>query len=241
MAEISSLQLPSPPTHMPQEQDINKPAIIKLLKIPTLTNLYASSTIKKVQQAKYIPKNWLLERVSLWKGDITKLEVDAIVNAAQHSLLGGSGVDGAIHKAAGRKLYDECLTLGGAETGEAKITKGYDLPSKHVIHTVGPKYNDGKDVESKASQLALCYKNSLDLAMKNELRSVAFPSISTAIYRYPIVDATHIALKTVREILDEHEQQFDRVIFVVFSDKDKEVYETLIPEYFPSEEGSTGL
>ncbi|KAF9254637.1 A1pp-domain-containing protein [Marasmius fiardii PR-910] len=215
--------------------DMSRPAIIQLLKIPTIRSLYASSTLKPSKEPKYSAKKSLLEKVSLWQGDITKLEVDAIVNAANRSLLGGSGVDGAIHGAAGRGLLEECETLHGANTGEAKITKGYNLPSKHVIHAVGPVYNSSA-VDKVASELASCYKASLDLGIKYELKTVAFPSISTGIYGYPIADATHIALKTVREVLDENEEQFDRVIFVVFSDKDKGVYETLIPEYFPSEQ-----
>lgn len=217
-----------------EEVNMNRPVILNLLKIPTLTNLYASSVLKPVKQSKGAAKKSLLDRVSLWQGDITKLEIDGIVNAANRKLLGGGGVDGAIHRAAGGDLLEECKTLNGANTGEAKITKGYNLPSKHVIHAVGPIY-DNEDVDTKASQLASCYKSSLDLAIKHELRSVAFPSISTGIYGYPIDDATHIALRVTRQVLDENEERFDRVIFVVFSDKDKEVYETLIPEYFPPE------
>lgn len=132
--------------------------------------------------------------IVLTKGDITKLKVDCIVNAANKSLLGGGGVDGAIHKAAGRKLYEECLTLHGCKTGEAKITLGYNLPAKRVIHTVGPIYS-GK--ESDKFNLAACYKNSLDLAVKNGVKSIAFPSISTGFYGYPPDEAAEIVMQTL--------------------------------------------
>ncbi|TFK21171.1 A1pp-domain-containing protein [Coprinopsis marcescibilis] len=180
----------------------------------------------------YTPNSAFLDRISLYQGDITKLAVDSIVNAANKSLLGGGGVDGAIHSAAGPKLYDECRQLNGCRTGQSKITLGYDLPSLHVIHTVGPVY--GLPKEEKAEQLASCYRTSLELAVENQLRHIAFPSISTGIYGYPIEDATHIALKTTREFLEKPEaDKIERVIFVVWSDKDKEVYQELLPQYFP--------
>ncbi|EJU05119.1 A1pp-domain-containing protein [Dacryopinax primogenitus] len=165
------------------------------------------------------------------QGDITRLQSDVIVSAAHRSLLGGGGVDGAIHRAAGEDLYDECLTLGGANTGEAKMTKGYNLPAKHVIHAVGPIYSDSQ-LDQKAQQLASCYRTSYELAAQNKLRSIAFPSISTGIYGYPIENATHIALDVTRKFL-EHAEGDVRIVFVVFSDKDKYVYEELISEYFP--------
>jgi len=142
-------------------------------------------------------------------------------------------VDGAIHSAAGPNLVKECSTLNGCETGDAKITKGYHLPSKHVIHTVGPIYS-ASDKHFKASELASCYKTSLQLAVTNSLKHIAFPSISTGVYGYPVEDATHIALDEVRRFLDTTPgEELDRVIFVVWSNKDKGVYEDLIPEYFP--------
>jgi len=150
-------------------------------------------------------------------------------------LLGGSGVDGAIHHAAGRKLLQECRTLNGAETGESKITGAYRLPSKHIIHTVGPVYSRS-DLENRAQQLRSCYSTSLNLAVEHNLKHIAFPSVSTGIYGYPIEDATHIALDVVRRFCDSDEgSKLDRIIFVVWSNKDKEVYETLIPEYFPQD------
>ncbi|THU85656.1 A1pp-domain-containing protein [Dendrothele bispora CBS 962.96] len=150
----------------------------------------------------------------------------------------GGGVDGAIHAAAGPQLLQECRTLNGAETGESKITKGYDLPSKHVIHTVGPIYSFSSpdNVELKAKQLTSCYRTSLELAVKHNLKHIAFCSVSTGIYGYPIDDATHIALDTVRNFCESDAgSSLERVIFVVWTDKDKHVYEELIPEYFPPE------
>lgn len=135
------------------------------------------------------------------RGDITRLSVDAIVNAANSSLLGGGGVDGAIHRAAGPELLEECRTLHGCPTGQAKITKGYRLPAKHVIHTVGPIYS-GKIQDAK--DLSDCYKNSLDLAYENDLHSIAFPAISTGVYGYPLAEAVPIALDTIRIWLEEH-------------------------------------
>ncbi|KAG8760613.1 hypothetical protein FRC14_002459 [Serendipita sp. 396] len=208
---------------------------ITLEEIPTLRYLYKSKRlIQSPNQARFPFRDDFLDRVSLFQGDITRLAVDSIVNAANRSLLGGGGVDGAIHSAAGYGLLKECRTLGGADTGEAKITKGYNLPSKHIIHAVGPVYsNSQRDI--KAAQLSSCYSNSLVLAIENSLTSIAFCSISTGIYGYPIEDATHIALETTRTFLEQkgEAEKLERVIFVVWSNKDKEVYEELIPQYFP--------
>ncbi len=161
------------------------------------------------------------QRVEIVRGDITQLDVDAIVNAANKSLLGGGGVDGAIHRAAGPGLLAECQTLGGAETGEAKITKGYRLPARHVIHAVGPIWSGGKRREREL--LVSCYEQSLGLASQNKLRSIAFPSISTGAYRYPIEQAAEVAQTTVREWLEAHELP-ERVVFCCFSESDREVY-----------------
>ncbi|KAK0441902.1 A1pp-domain-containing protein [Armillaria borealis] len=206
---------------------------IVLEKIPTLAQLFKQAVIKAVEKPKYPVDSALLDKISLFQGDITKLSVDSIVNAANRSLLGGGGVDGAIHAAAGRGLLEECRGLNGCETGESKITKGYKLPSKHIIHTVGPIFSS-KDRETKAEQLALCYRTSLELAVKNSLKHIAFPSISTGIYGYPIEDATHIALKEVRRfVTTESGSTLERVILVVWSNKDRDVYQELLPEYFP--------
>ena len=167
------------------------------------------------------------QNISLDRGDITKLHVDAIVNAANKSLLGGGGVDGAIHRAAGKELLAECRTLHGCETGEAKITKGYNLPAKHVIHTAGPVYS-GK--ASDAEKLAACYKNSMDTAYANGLHSIAFPAISTGVYHYPLKDATQIAVSTVKTWLSGHPDYDIDVIFSCFSSDVYDTYESCLAE-----------
>lgn len=162
--------------------------------------------------------------IKIQVGDITRLEVDAIVNAANTSLLGGGGVDGAIHKAAGREMLDECVLLGGCETGEAKITKGYKLPARYVIHTVGPVWNGGKS--SEKDLLESCYLKSLALAVEYKIKSIAFPCISTGIYRFPKDKAATIAVGAVRAFLDE-EPSIQQVIFCCFSMEDFKIYQEL--------------
>ena len=159
------------------------------------------------------------------QGDITKETVDAIVNAANTTLLGGGGVDGAIHRAAGPALLEECKAINGCPTGEARITKGYNLAARHVIHTVGPVYGDGTCGEPE--KLHNCYLHSMALAGENGLRSVAFPSISTGAYRYPIEEAARIAVDTVRECLDQA-TSVELVRFVCFSDSDLAVYQRIL-------------
>lgn len=161
------------------------------------------------------------KRIEIEKGDITKFKVDAIVNAANTSLLGGGGVDGAIHRAAGPKLLEECRTLNGCPTGNAKITKGYNLPAKFVIHTVGPVWNDGKYNEEKL--LADCYKNSLKLAIENNIKTIAFPAISTGVYHFPLERATEIALSITKNILKDN-KKIEKVIFVCFDERTYQTY-----------------
>ena len=164
-------------------------------------------------------------RIELIQADITTMEVDAIVNAANESLLGGGGVDGAIHRGAGPELLKECRTLGGCNTGQAKITNGYNLNAKFVIHTVGPVWRDGATGEPQL--LASCYHNCLQLAVENQIQTIAFPSISTGVYGYPIQQASLIAVREVRNFLVNN-PLIKQVSFVCFSSDDLYVYQSLL-------------
>lgn len=160
-------------------------------------------------------------RIEIHKGDITKLKVDAIVNAANTSLLGGGGVDGAIHRAAGPELLDFNRKLGGCKTGEAKISPGFNLPAKYIIHTVGPVWNGGKNNEDIL--IASCYQNSLKLAVENGVKTIAFPAISTGVYHFPLERATKIAITAVGRFLEKNES-IKKVFFVCFDEETYSIY-----------------
>ncbi|MFQ5447485.1 MAG: O-acetyl-ADP-ribose deacetylase [Saprospiraceae bacterium] len=169
-----------------------------------------------------------MNRIKLLKADITRLAVDAIVNAANSSLLGGGGVDGAIHRAAGPQLLDECRTLGGCPVGEAKITKGYHLPARYVIHTVGPVWNPALAGEMDRL-LGNCYKNSLKLVVEKGLKTIAFPNISTGVYRFPKGRAASIAISTVKKVL-QTQSSIEAVDFVCFDDENYNLYARLLKQ-----------
>lgn len=168
-----------------------------------------------------------VQRMRLHVGDITRLAIDAIVNAANPTLMGGAGVDGAIHRAAGPRLREECKSLGGCRTGEAKITAGHNLPATHVIHTVGPIYSDGS--RNEAGLLRACYRNALTLAKQHNLAIVAFPCISTGVYGYPKAEACKLATDTVHAWLMEHDLPRE-VVFCCFSEEDVRLYEARLTE-----------
>jgi O-acetyl-ADP-ribose deacetylase (regulator of RNase III) len=163
--------------------------------------------------------------IEVLNADITTLHVDAIVNAANESLLGGGGVDGAIHRAAGPRLLEECKTIGGCPTGEARLTKGYDLPAKYVIHTVGPVWQGGTHGEDEL--LAACYRHSMSLALRTHIRSIAFPAISTGVYRFPLNRAAAIAANETQRFLDTY-PEFDRVIFCCFGEESFDAYSAAV-------------
>lgn len=199
-------------------------------KFVTLDNIKTwkeTSTGSNPDAGNYSVNHKLNDRVSIFVGDITCLEIDCIVNAANKQLAGGGGVDGAIHSAAGREILQaECRSLGGCETGHAKVTGGYNLPAKYIIHTVGP-------VGEKPGLLEGCYRSSLELAIQHGLRSIAFPCISTGIYGYPNDRAAHVAVSAVRKYLELNPDALDRVIFCLFLDVDVDLYSNLLPVYFP--------
>jgi O-acetyl-ADP-ribose deacetylase (regulator of RNase III) len=210
---------------------INMAPLMTLGEIPTLTSLYklkhlaaAASTISGASSA-------YNDKISVIRTDITTLQVDAIVNAANETLLGGGGVDGAIHRAAGRELVRECESLDGCDTGDAKITSAYKLPCRKVIHTVGPVYYSTKRQGKHTSLLQSCYRRSLDLAAENGCKSIAFSALSTGVYGYPSNEAAETAIGEVKKWLDTHgkAEKLDRIIFCNFMQKDEDAYYEWLP------------
>jgi len=167
-------------------------------------------------------------KISITEGDLTLLDVDAIVNAANQTLLGGGGVDGAIHRAAGPDLLAECHTLGGCNTGTSKITKGYQLPAKHVIHTVGPVWNDG--LQGEPERLGSCYQTSFALALEYGIRTIAFPAISCGVYRFPFDQACRIAIKEALAFLHAHPDALEEIIFCCFDESATAQYREAMAE-----------
>ena len=205
---------------------------LPLSEIPTLTLLYKLRHITPAETDDPLPTPNPIynDKISVIRQDITTLEVDAIVNAANNSLLGGGGVDGAIHRAAGPELVEECETLDGCETGNAKITNGYELPAKKVIHAVGPIYWQTKRQGKHQELLGGCYRRSLELMVENGLKSIAFSALSTGIYGYPSGEASEVALATVRKFLDDGKgDSLERIIFCNFMQKDEDAYFENIP------------
>lgn len=202
-----------------------------LSEIPTLPLLYKLAKLHAPPSSPAFPHDASLnETIGLVRTDITKLETDAIVNAANSSLLGGGGVDGAIHRAAGPELFDECATLGGCPTGSAKMTRGYRLPAKHIVHAVGPVYWEAKREGRHTELLQGCYRRSLELAAEGGCRSIAFSAISTGVYGYPSGEAAEAALACVREWLEGGGKgKLDRIVFCNFMEKDEVAYQEYIP------------
>ncbi|EER24676.1 hypothetical protein D8B26_004968 [Coccidioides posadasii str. Silveira] len=211
-------------------------SLIPLTEIPTISLLYRLKHLVPAASPRVsTPSQILNDTICHITSDITKLEVDCIVNAANRSLLGGGGVDGAIHRAAGPGLLRECRTLGGCQTGDCKITGAYGLPCKKVIHTVGPVYWTEVEVNEDQPEKLLrdCYRRSLGIAAENGMKTIAFSSVSTGIYGYPSAEAADIAIRTVKEFLEACPQALDRVVFCTFEKKDERAYQLLIPQYFP--------
>lgn len=206
-------------------------SITTLGEIPTLALLYKLGRLSPASSTVSGASSSYNDKIALIRTDITKLEVDAIVNAANESLLGGGGVDGAIHRAAGIGLLRECETLDGCDTGDAKITDGYKLPSKKVIHTVGPVYYTTKRQGKHTSLLQSCYRRCLDLAAENGCKSIAFNAISTGVYGYPSGEAAEAAIGEVKRWLDKEGKadKLDKIIFCNFMEKDVNAYEGLLP------------
>ncbi|KAJ5111526.1 hypothetical protein N7532_002061 [Penicillium argentinense] len=215
-------------------------ALVDLASIPTVAQLYRTRKLLPAEtiDPAFPPSQHLNDSVSVIRNDLTKLEVDCIVNAANKSLLGGGGVDGAIHRAAGPGLVKECSGLDGCDTGDAKITQAYNLPCKYVVHTVGPIYHSAsrQDATRPEKLLRSCYRTSMELAMQHSLKTIAFPAISTGVYGYPSHLAARAVVHEVRQFLDSHVGQnnaLQRVTFSNFEQKDMEAYAKAIAKYLP--------
>ena len=205
---------------------------LELPEIPTLRHLYATNRIEPSSITKPNANSKYNDKISLIRHDITELKTSAIVNAANESLLGGGGVDGAIHAAAGPELLDECETLGGCDTGDARITDAYELPCDKVIHAVGPVYYSTKRKGMHTQLLQSCYTTSLDLAVQNGCTSIAFSALSTGVYGYPSEEAAETAIAAVKGWLDADEERsgkIERIVFCSFLAKDERAYEKFIP------------
>lgn len=203
-------------------------SLVPLSEIPTASLLYKLKRLAPATSQSLSPSQAFNDKISLIRNDITKLQVDCIVNAANESLLGGGGVDGAIHKAAGSYLYNECRTLRGCKAGDAKVTSAYNLPCNKIIHTVGPVY---RLEEWPEYLLRNCYRRSLELAVENNMRSIAFPAISTGVYGYPSEEAALVALDEARQFLENPDNvgQLERIVFCNFERKDEKAYEKWFP------------
>ena len=204
----------------------------KLSEIPSIAVLYKLGRLQVTESPLDAATSNFNDKISLIRTDITKLTVDAIVNAANESLLGGGGVDGAIHRAAGPELVNECETLDGCDTGDAKITGAYELPCKKVIHAVGPVYSTTKRQGMHTQLLQGCYTKSLDLASENGCKSIAFSALSTGVYGYPSKEAAATAIEAVKRWLEkdaERTAKMDRIVFCSFLEKDERAYEEYIP------------
>jgi O-acetyl-ADP-ribose deacetylase len=205
-------------------------AYIPLDEIPTLTLLYKLKHIDPHPEPLRPYNSAHNAKIALIRHDITKLELDSIVNAANESLLGGGGVDGAIHRAAGPELLDECETLDGCDTGDAKITDAYSLPCKKVIHAVGPVYYRTKRDGVHEQLLRCCYRRSLELAEQHGLTSIAFSALSTGVYGYPSREAAHAAVSEVRNFLDDRQaKSLEKIVFCNFLEKDEDAYHEALP------------
>ena len=210
-------------------------SLVPLSEIPTLASLYRLGRLRAASTTQtFTPNKSYNEKIALIRNDITKLQVDSIVNAANESLLGGGGVDGAIHAAAGPELVEECETLEGCDTGSAKITGAYELPCKKIIHAVGPVYWRSKKEGKHTELLQGCYRTSLELAVKHGMKSIAFSALSTGVYGYPSDEAAETAAEEVRKFLESGKgDSLTKIVFCNFLKKDEDAYHDVLPKIFP--------